>query len=137
MAYLESVRYNRKVSLRNVVAGLRVPIELTSLGRVYLAAVTPAEREIFMAHLKARRPDAWATLHKDIEQAIQSVATSGYCAASWQPEVVALSTPLVCSGKVHRYGAYDDGTRGYIALSLFPAFHAYSVNVNHLPAKPA
>src|SRR3546814_3842509 len=33
MVYLESVRYNRKVSLRNVVAGLRVPIALTSLGR--------------------------------------------------------------------------------------------------------
>lgn len=98
MVYLESVRYNRKVSLRNVVAGLRVPIELTSLGRAYLAAAVPAEREVIMAHLMARRPDAWATLHKDIEQAIRSVEADGYCAASWQPEVVALATPLVCPG---------------------------------------
>jgi DNA-binding IclR family transcriptional regulator len=97
MVYLESVRYNRKVSLRNVVAGLRVPIELTSLGRAYLAAAKPDERELIMAHLMARRPDAWATLRKEIEQAIQSVEANGYCAASWQPEVVALATPLVCS----------------------------------------
>ena len=33
MIYLESVRYARRVSLRNVVAGQRVPIELTALGR--------------------------------------------------------------------------------------------------------
>lgn len=98
MVYLESVRYNRRVSLRNVVAGLRVPIELTSLGRAYLAAVGPDEREVIMAHLMARRPDAWATLHKEIGQAIQSVQANGYCAASWQPEVIALATPLVCSG---------------------------------------
>lgn len=98
MVYLESVRYNRKVSLRNVVAGLRVPIELTSLGRAYLAVAPPEEREIIMAHLMTRRPGAWATLHKEIDQAIRSVEADGYCAASWQPEVIALATPLVCSG---------------------------------------
>ena len=38
MVYLESVRYSRRVSWRNVVAGQRVPMELTSLGRAYLAA---------------------------------------------------------------------------------------------------
>jgi DNA-binding IclR family transcriptional regulator len=38
MVYLKSVRYNREPTLRNVVAGQRAPIELTSLGRAYLAA---------------------------------------------------------------------------------------------------
>ena len=33
MVYLESIRYNRRVAWRNVVAGQRVPMELTSLGR--------------------------------------------------------------------------------------------------------
>jgi len=33
MVYLESIRYNRRVALRNVVSGQRVPMELTSLGR--------------------------------------------------------------------------------------------------------
>jgi DNA-binding IclR family transcriptional regulator len=98
MVYLESVRYNRKVSLRNVVAGLRVPIELTSLGRAYLAAVPRDERAVIMAHLMARRPDARETLRHEIEQAIFSVEANGYCAASWQPEVIAVATPLVYSG---------------------------------------
>ncbi len=65
MIYLESVRYNRKVSLRNVVAGLRVPIELTSLGRAYLAAVPNAEREEIMSHLRARRAGEWKKLEAE------------------------------------------------------------------------
>ncbi|WP_439652059.1 IclR family transcriptional regulator [Paracandidimonas lactea] len=95
MIYLESVRYNRKVSLRNVVAGLRVPIELTSLGRAYLAAVPNAEREEIMSHLRARRAGEWKKLEAEIKEAVKNVAAQGYCAASWQPEVSALATPLV------------------------------------------
>jgi DNA-binding IclR family transcriptional regulator len=33
MVYLESVRYSHRVAWRNVVAGQRAPMELTSLGR--------------------------------------------------------------------------------------------------------
>ena len=33
MVYLESIRYNRRVALRSVVSGQRVPTERTSLGR--------------------------------------------------------------------------------------------------------
>lgn len=95
MVYLESVRYNRKVSLRNVVAGQRVPIELTSLGRAFLAVASDSQRQALMAHFKARRPSGWRALECEIEQAIDSVRQQGYCAASWQPEVVALATPIV------------------------------------------
>lgn len=94
MVYLESVRYNRKVSLRNVVAGLRVPIELTSLGRAYLAAVDQEERESIVSHIRNRRTSEWNILAVEIQQAVNNVASRGYCAASWQPEVVALATPL-------------------------------------------
>jgi DNA-binding IclR family transcriptional regulator len=95
MVYLESVRYNRKVSLRNVVAGQRVPIELTSLGRAYLAVAPDAQRQALMAQFKARRNSGWRALEREIVQAIDSVRRLGYCAASWQPEVVALAMPIV------------------------------------------
>lgn len=95
MVYLESVRYNRKVSLRNVVAGQRVPIELTSLGRAYLAVTSDLRRQALLAQFKARRPSGWRALEREIAQAIDSVRQRGYCAASWQAEVVALATPLV------------------------------------------
>jgi DNA-binding IclR family transcriptional regulator len=49
MVYLESIRYNRRVALRNVVSGQRVPMELTSLGRAYLATLPAARRNALFA----------------------------------------------------------------------------------------
>ena len=93
MVYLESIRYNRRASLRTVVSGQRVPIELTSLGRAWLAVATPSQRTALFADFKARRHD-WPQLRPDIDRAMQHVAAQGWCAASWQPEVIALAMPL-------------------------------------------
>ncbi|HTK03024.1 MAG TPA: helix-turn-helix domain-containing protein, partial [Bordetella sp.] len=93
MVYLESVRYSRKVSLRSVVAGQRVPIELTSLGRAYLAALPDAPRAAWIAAMKQRRPGHGQALADEIDAARAGVSASGYCVAAWQPAVVAVSTP--------------------------------------------
>ena len=95
MVYLESIRYSRRAAFRNVVSGQRVPIELTSLGRAYLAAAPRPERDALMQGFKRRRPGQWPALKADIERAIRHVDEQGYCAAAWQPEVVAVATPLV------------------------------------------
>ncbi|WP_454689826.1 IclR family transcriptional regulator [Achromobacter aloeverae] len=95
MVYLESFRFNRKVALRSVVAGQRVPMELTSLGRAYLAAVDGAQRRALLAQFRRRRSADWNALREEIDAAMLSVHEKGYCAASWQPEVVAMATPLV------------------------------------------
>jgi DNA-binding IclR family transcriptional regulator len=95
MVYLESVRYHRKVSLRNVVAGQRVPIAPTSLGRAYLAVLPEPARSALMAQLQARRPNDWDRLRGEIDRARDDVAAQGWCAAAWQPEVVAIAAPLV------------------------------------------
>jgi DNA-binding IclR family transcriptional regulator len=98
MVYLESVRYNRKTTLRNVVAGQRVPIELTSLGRAYLAAAPQAQRQALLSQFESRGRAGWRALEQDIAEAINSVHRVGYCVASWQPEVVALAAPVVVDG---------------------------------------
>lgn len=98
MVYLESVRYNRKVSLRNVVAGQRVPVELTSLGRAYLSALSDADRKRLLLPIRRRRGPAWAPLEQEILQAIESVRQNGYCFAAWQAEVVAVATPVAVAG---------------------------------------
>ncbi len=98
MVYLESVRYNRKVALRNVLAGQRVPMELTSLGRAYLAVVDDRQRRALLAQFSQRSAD-WQRLREEIAAAQLSVETKGFCAASWQPEVVALAAPLVLPGR--------------------------------------
>ncbi len=94
MVYLESIRYARRVALRKVVSGQRVPMELTSLGRAYLAVAPAARRRILLSHFQSRRGAQWPALAREIERAIAQVAANGYCGESWQPEVVAFATPL-------------------------------------------
>ena len=95
MVYLESVRYSRRVSWRNVVAGQRVPIELTSLGRAWLASAPAAQRNALLASFRERRRAAdWKRLHREIEEGMRCTRELGYCWASWQPEVTALATPF-------------------------------------------
>jgi DNA-binding IclR family transcriptional regulator len=98
MVYLESIRYARRAALRHVVSGQRVPMELTSLGRAYLAVAPELRRNALMHVFRSRRAEAWPTLKAAIEQARVDVADKGYCAASWQPEVVALAAPLEVAG---------------------------------------
>lgn len=94
MVYLESIRYNRRVALRNVVSGQRVPMELTSLGRAYLATAPEPRRKALFTLFKQRRGKQWPAIAAEIEAATRSVRERGWCAASWQPEVVAVSAPL-------------------------------------------
>jgi DNA-binding IclR family transcriptional regulator len=102
MVYLESFRYNRRGVLRTVVSGQRVPIELTSLGRAYLAAAPEENRKEFITKLRARNSTRAATLsdalEKEINEAVTHVREHGFCTASWQPEVIALASPVEITG---------------------------------------
>lgn len=101
MVYLESIRYNQRLVLRHVVSGQRVPMELTSLGRAYLAVAPDARRRALLDLFQHRRAAHWDSVAQAIEQARLDVLTHGYCAASWQPEVVAVATPLITQNTVY------------------------------------
>jgi DNA-binding IclR family transcriptional regulator len=94
MVYLESIRYSRRAAFRNVVWGQRVPMELTSLGRAYLATTSESRRKALFALFRKRRGSQWPAIAREIERAIESVRRADFCTASWQAEVVALATPL-------------------------------------------
>lgn len=98
MVYLESVRYSARASLRTVVSGQRVPMELTSLGRAWLAMQTPADFMSIVERFRRRKRPGWAALENEIADAVRTVHQRGYCVASWQPEVIALATPLAIPG---------------------------------------
>jgi DNA-binding IclR family transcriptional regulator len=99
MVYLESFRYNRRQSLRTVVSGQRIPMALTSLGRAYLATLAPdAFHTMLLAMAEKHRGRGWSRLCREIEAAVLSVREKGYCVASWQPQVVAMATPLQIGG---------------------------------------
>jgi DNA-binding IclR family transcriptional regulator len=95
MVYLESIRYARRPAFRAVLSGQRVPMELTSLGRAYLATLPGPERNALLAVFRGRRAPSWGLLKVEIDAAVNTVAQLGYCAASWQPDVVAVAAPLV------------------------------------------
>jgi DNA-binding IclR family transcriptional regulator len=94
MVYLESVRYNRNIALRVVAAGQRVPIERTSLGMAWIAKLSPVSQEKFLSELKAQKMKNWDAIEQEILSAIQSMNRSGYCQASWLPEISAISSSV-------------------------------------------
>ncbi len=101
MVYLESIRYSRRVALRQVVSGQRVPMELTSLGRAYLATLVDPERKALLAFFKRKCGKQWPQIANAIELASDQIVGNGYCAVSWQPEVIALATPLRLVGATY------------------------------------
>ncbi|GKT19102.1 IclR family transcriptional regulator [Acidovorax sp. SUPP2522] len=101
MVYLESIRYNRRIVLRHVVSGQRVPMELTSLGRAYLAVAPAPQRTALLEVFKARRRGQWKAIEREIDDARASVHARNFCAAAWQPEVVALATPLATADAIY------------------------------------
>lgn len=96
MVYLESFRFHRKASLRSILTGHRVPIELTSLGRAYLASLSTEQRTEVLELIQAKRSSVMPDrLIDDIRRSVLDVHQHHFCAVSWQHEVVALATPLV------------------------------------------
>jgi DNA-binding IclR family transcriptional regulator len=98
MIYLESIRYNPRPTLRTIVAGQQVPMELTSLGRAYLAGIAEAERDRLLAQFQRRTAAATRALIVEIQNSIRAVRRDGYCAVSWQPGVLAVATPILLGG---------------------------------------
>src|ERR1700755_1375716 len=88
MVYLESIRYNPRPTLRTVVAGQQVPMELTSLGRAYLAGIPGADRDKLIGQFKRRNAAATRALITEVQTSIRSVKRDGFCAVSWQPGVL-------------------------------------------------
>lgn len=95
MVYLETLRFAGNPSLRQVVSGQRVPMALTSLGRAYLSTLTSADRRKQLAHLKSKHLRDWNALRQQIIQSMQDVERHGWCITSWQPQVIALATPIL------------------------------------------
>lgn len=94
MVYLESLRYSNKAAFRNVEAGLRVPMELTSLGRAWLYTQKEDQRIGYLEQFKLKRAKGWRELKSQIFEAFASLEEHDYCVARWQPGVLALATPL-------------------------------------------
>lgn len=102
MVYLDSVRRSRMGVFRHLVPGSRIPIALTSLGRAYLSALVPTDRQLLMARLAPDYGATWPAVSSAINKSLTQVRRLGYCWAEWQPGMVAIATPL-CEPEGQRY----------------------------------
>lgn len=98
MVYLESIRYSPRPSLRSVVAGQQVPMELTSLGHAYLSGIPEADRDHLIAQFRRRNAASTRALIAEVQKSIRAIKRDGYCAVSWQRGVLAVATPIVTEG---------------------------------------
>ena len=96
--YLESVRKSRLGLFRHVMAGTRLPVAETALGRAWLAGLAPAARRAALASLAARHGTRWPATSREIGRALAQLERTGYCAVAWQTGLVSVATPLVVPG---------------------------------------
>lgn len=87
MVYLAAVRHSRdSVSrTRRVEPGTRIPMEQTSIGMAWLAAVPSAVRAEVLARIAERAGGGWSTVKKDLSRGIAQAQALGYCTANYQP----------------------------------------------------
>ncbi len=124
MLYLENLPFGPKASLRKIVPGQRVPMALTSLGRAYLSTLDAEQLKQQLAHLKQRHRRDWSMIEAHIHEDIHGVHEQGYCAAAWQPSVVAISAPLVLPNEpVHvlTMSLFTDQNLADVVQTLAPA----------------
>ena len=132
MVYLDSVRQSRLGVFRRIVAGTRIPMALTALGRAHLAAAEDGERTALLQRLAQQyAPAAWAPIAGEIRRAIDAVHRSGCCHAIWHPGMVAIAAPITPpGGMVHVVNI----SFSHVEADLAPQLRRYSAMLLALAA---
>ena len=104
MMYLETIRSDSAHLTLGLTAGSRLSMLTSSMGRVYLAAMTPVERETLLADLHdaydanptALRNVGWDALKLGVDKGIETYRREGCCYSfrDWHEGVNAVAVPL-------------------------------------------
>jgi DNA-binding IclR family transcriptional regulator len=114
MVFLD-IAHGNQVFMMRVTVGQRVPHGMTALGRAYIAALTPEDREVFSKEYRKRvKPAEWERVEQLTQQAIVDYEKYGFCFSmgDWSEDVFAAGVPMIsndrskilafsCSGPVH------------------------------------
>jgi DNA-binding IclR family transcriptional regulator len=97
-------------------------MELTSLGRAYLSCAPDSQKEKLLEHFKKLRGKQWSQLKVEIETSERQIKECGFCIASWQPEVIALATPIKIGTQIYalNVSVSSDENAEKLANELFP-----------------
>jgi DNA-binding IclR family transcriptional regulator len=95
MVYVESCRSgNGLTTLPDI--GTSVPISHSVIGRAFLAACTPPEREAVLNQMKVKEPEAHRKYRAPIDKSLEDIRARGFCASSGElrREVHAVGVPM-------------------------------------------
>jgi DNA-binding IclR family transcriptional regulator len=96
MIYLAAARSPGVIALQLGV-GSRISLARSAMGRAWLAACDPAEREVLLDELEHNAGhDAWPRLRDGIQLAAEQIAERGFYAniGEWQPGVNSVAVPF-------------------------------------------
>ncbi|HWA38907.1 MAG TPA: IclR family transcriptional regulator, partial [Burkholderiales bacterium] len=95
MVYVESCRSgNGIVTLPDI--GTAVPISQSVIGRAFLAACTPPEREAVLNQMKVKDPEAHRKYRPSIDKSLDDIRARGFCTSMGElrREVFAVGVPM-------------------------------------------
>ena len=81
MVYVESCRSGNGITTLPDI-GTSVPISHSVIGRAFLAACTPPEREAVLNHMKVKEPEAHRKYRAPIDKSLEDIRARGFCAST-------------------------------------------------------
>jgi DNA-binding IclR family transcriptional regulator len=95
MVYVESSRSgNTTTQLPDI--GTSVPIAVATIGRAFLAACTPAEREAVLNQMKVKEPELHRKYRPMIDKSLEDIRSRGFCLSlgELRREIHAVGVPM-------------------------------------------
>jgi DNA-binding IclR family transcriptional regulator len=94
MVYVETCRSGESVTLPDI--GTAVPIAQSVIGRAFLAACNPAEREATLNQMKVKEPEMLRRFKPQIDKALEDIRGRGFCSSlgELRREVHAVGVPM-------------------------------------------
>ncbi len=95
MVYVESCRNGNGFSTLPDI-GTAVPIAQAAVGRAFLAASSPAEREAVLNQIKVKQPESYRKYKAQMDKSVEDIRARGFCVAlgELRREVYAVGVPM-------------------------------------------
>lgn len=95
MVYVESSRNGNALTMLPDI-GTAVPIAQAAIGRAFLAACTPSERDAVLNQIKVKEPDLHRKFRPAIDKGLEDIRGKGFCVSvgELRREVSAVAVPM-------------------------------------------
>ncbi|MCC8391093.1 IclR family transcriptional regulator [Paraburkholderia sp. MMS20-SJTR3] len=127
MVVIDTIRPRSAVLVSRLEIGSRMSLTRTAVGRAYLAALAPAERNTLLSGLQTAEGDEWPNVGGRLENAIADTLERGYAIATgeWYDGLNAIALGFVGpSGEryaVNCGGSADQCPRDWLIANAAPA----------------